>query len=90
MTDLQIKQSIEISGKIERKCKLTAIKGKYGMQYTHNIVEETVLNLFRTLWVKTPNKFVKDVVKTVGVSKKISDKQLEIVSDELAILSITF
>jgi polyribonucleotide nucleotidyltransferase len=90
MTELQIKQSIEISEKIERKCKLTAVKSKYGMQYTHNIVEETVLNLLRTLWVKTSNKFVKDVVKTVGVSKKISDKQLEIISDELALLSITF
>ena len=52
MPDLQIKQSIEISEKIERKCKLTAVKGKYGMQYTHNIIEETVLNLLRTLWVK--------------------------------------
>ena len=90
MTDLQIKQSIEISEKIERKCKLTAVKGKYGMQYTYNIIEETVLNLLRTLWVKTSNKFVKDVLKTVGVSKKISDKQLEIISDELALLSITF
>lgn len=90
MTDLQIKQSIEISEKIERKCKLTAVKGKYGMQYTHNIVEESVLNLLRTLWVKTSNKFVKDVVKSVGVSKKISDKQLEIISNELTLLSITF
>ena len=60
------------------------------MQYTLNIVEESVLNLLRTLWVKTSNKFVKDVVKSVGVSKKISDKQLEIIANELTLLSITF
>tara|TARA_R110000782_G_scaffold172196_1_gene263839 strand:- start:246 stop:518 length:273 start_codon:yes stop_codon:yes gene_type:complete len=90
MTDLQIKQSIEVSEKIERKCKLTAINGRYGMQYTYCIVDENVVNLLRTLWTKTSNSFVKNIVKTVGVSKKISEKQMEIIADELSLLSITF
>ena len=90
MTDLQIKQSIEISEKIETKCKSTAIKSKYGMQYTFHIIDEDVLNLLRSLWVKTSNNFVKNVVKTVGLSKTISDKQLEIISEELTLLSINF
>jgi hypothetical protein len=90
MTDLQIKQAISISEQIERKCKLTAFKSKYGMQYTYNIIDESVINLLRSLWLNTVNNYVKNVVKTVGVSKKISDKQLEIIADELSLLSINF
>jgi hypothetical protein len=52
--------------------------------YTFTIENEEILNTLRQLYVATTNNFVKQVVKTVGQSKTFTNKQLDIVADELA------
>ena len=83
--------AIEISYKLEHACKLTG-KGNgkrdffgYGqeMTYSFEITKEEVLNVLRKLYTSTKNTFVKEVVKTVGQSKRMSQKQLDIIVDEL-------
>lgn len=83
--------AIEISYELEHACKLTG-KGNgkrdfygYGqeMTYSYEITKEEVLDVLRKLYVATKNNFVKEVIKTVGISKKMSQKQLDIIVEEL-------
>jgi len=83
--------AIEISYELEHACKLTG-KGNgkrdfygYGqeMTYSYEITKEEVLDVLRKLYVATKNNFIKEVIKTVGISKKMSQKQLDIIVEEL-------
>lgn len=82
--------SIDISYELENACKMTAYKTSnrqdfYGNEivYTYHIENKEVINVLRELYKATKNSFVKNVVKTVGVNKKMSEKQLNIIADEL-------
>jgi hypothetical protein len=81
--------AIEISYELEHACKLTSyntgVRAMYGQEvvYTYTIENEAVLNVLRTLYVSTKNHFVKQVIKTVGIAKKMSQKQLDLIVDEL-------
>lgn len=81
--------AIEISYELEHACKLTSYntgkRAMYGQEtvYTYTIENEEVLNVLRKLYVATKNTFVKEVIKTVGVSKKMSQKQCDIIVEEL-------
>ena len=56
--------------------------GKIYVTY-YSFDNEEILNTLRQLYVATKNNFVKEVVKTVGQSKKMSEKQLDIITSEL-------
>ena len=81
--------TIEISYELEHACKLTAYntgkRAMYGQEtnYSYEITNEEVLNVLRKLYVATKNTFVKEVVKTVGQATKMSQKQLDIIVEEL-------
>lgn len=81
--------SIEISYELEHNCKQTSYntgkRSMYGQETicTYHINKEEVLDVLRKLYVSTKNSYVKGVVKTVGVSKKMSQKQLDIIVEEL-------
>jgi len=83
-------KAIDISYELENACKQTAYKTSnrqdfYGneMIYTYHIENEEVINVLRQLYLSTKNIFVKNVVKTVGQAKKMSEKQLDIIAKEL-------
>lgn len=81
--------AIEISYELENACKLTARgTGKsemYGQvtNYSYEITKDEVLNVLRELYKTTQNSFIKEVVKTVGIAKRMSQKQLDIIVEEL-------
>jgi hypothetical protein len=60
----------------------------YNSSYYFNITNKELLNSLRELYVSTKNKFVKDVIKTVGVNKRITEKQAEIVIQEMMKINI--
>jgi hypothetical protein len=52
-------------------------------RYSFEITNTEVINLLRELYKLTPNKFVKDVITTVGQTKKYSEKQIDIIVSEM-------
>jgi len=82
--------STQITEQFELSCKSKAFNtGKsnsFGQitAYIFTIENEEILNTLRQLYVATKNNFVKQVVKTVGQSKTFTNKQLDIIADELA------
>ena len=51
--------------------------------YSYEITNIEVINLLRELYKISSNKFVKDVISTVGQTKKYSQKQIDIIVSEL-------
>lgn len=62
---------------------------KIESNYSYEIENDGVINTLRELYKSTSNKFVKSVVATVGQTKKFSDKQLDIIADEILKLKIS-
>lgn len=58
------------------------VKGR-GMQNVKTFDSEEVLETLRTVYKSTANKFVRSVIATVGKERKYSDKQLEVIVDEI-------
>lgn len=48
-----------------------------------NITSDGLMDTLRQLYVNTNNGFVKDVVKTVGQTKKFNERQLSIIVKEM-------
>ena len=82
--ETQITEQFELSCK--SKAFNTGKSNSFGQitTYTFTIENEEILNTLRQLYVATANNFVKQVVKTVGQSKTFTNKQLDIIADELA------
>ncbi len=51
--------------------------------YSYEITNIEVINLLRELYKLSSNKFVKDVITTVGQTKKYSQKQIDIIVSEM-------
>ena len=51
---------------------------------SYEITKEEVLDTLRQLYVATSNKFVKDVISTVGQNKKFTENQIRVISEEMA------
>jgi len=51
--------------------------------YSYEISNIEVINLLRQLYVLTSNKFVKDVISTVGSTKRYSQKQIDVIISEM-------
>ena len=62
---------------------------KIERNYSYVIENDGVIETLRNLYKSTSNKFIKDVVATVGKSKKFSDKQLGVIADEILKLRIS-
>ena len=57
--------------------------------YYMTITNDELLNTLRQLYVNTKNSFVKKVVVSVGKSKKATEKQLEIIIEEMMKYNLT-
>ena len=56
---------------------------EYNRVNSFEIKSEKVIELLRELYKSTKNNFVKSVIETVGKTKKYSEKQICIITDEL-------
>lgn len=57
--------------------------------YYFEIQNEKLLNTLRSLYFNTKNNFVKSVIKTVGQNKRMTEKQSEIIIEELMKFNLT-
>lgn len=81
---IEIQTGVNLSSRFENECKFKVFKDeKRNWITTFFISNEEILNTLRQLYVLTKNKFVKSVVKTVGINKKMTDKQMNIIIEEL-------
>ena len=55
--------------------------GSYGNKYSLN--SESTLITLRELYKSTKNNFIKKVIVTVGKSKEFTEKQMDLIMDEL-------
>lgn len=53
------------------------------------IQNENVIETLRNIYKSTKNNFVKSVVTTIGQTKKFSDKQIQIIAEEIMKLNLT-
>ena len=53
--------------------------GMYDEKISFTFDNEELINYLRSLYVNTKNSFVKKVVATVGKSKRVSERQLDII-----------
>jgi len=53
------------------------------------IINEELLNTLRQLYNNTKNNFVKNVIKSVGQNKKFTEKQLDIIVEEMIKFNLT-
>jgi hypothetical protein len=51
--------------------------------YSYEITNIEVVNLLRELYKLSSNKFVKDVISTVGQTKKYTQKQIDVIISEM-------
>ena len=57
--------------------------------YFFEIQNEEVLKTLRQLYISSKNNFVKEVVKTVGQTKIMTEKQAEIIIEEIMKFNLT-
>jgi hypothetical protein len=63
--------------------------GRATYNYTYEITSEEVINFLRTLYINTTNSFAKQVIETIGKSKFFTQKQLDIVMEEIMKFDLT-
>lgn len=79
-----IETEVELAMLIKNNSLSTSFKISYSVtNYSYEITNIEVINLLRELYKVSSNKFVKDVIATVGQTKKYSQKQLDIIVSEL-------
>ena len=57
--------------------------GRQLTTYVYHINNESVMNMLRQVYKRTKNNFVKSVVASVGQNKKFTEKQINIIADEI-------
>ena len=72
-------QNISEEAQTKEKRKGITLSSSYYFKFNN----EEFLNTLRQLYINTNNTFVKKVVKTIGESKKITEKQIEIIINEM-------
>jgi hypothetical protein len=71
--------------KMEYASKYTANQKSYSnTSISYIITNEEVLNTLRQLFVLTNNKFVKEVITSVGQNKRFTVNQVRIITEEMA------
>jgi len=63
---------------LQRKSTRGEISRKY------QIKDEKIIDLFRNLYKTTNNSFIKSVLKTVGTTKTFTEKQIDIICEEIS------
>lgn len=79
-----ISVSIALDTYYERKCRKTLVLGVKGTFTIFNIDSESFVQKLRDFYVLCKNPFVKKVIATVGIEKKMPQKQMEVITDEMA------
>lgn len=54
-----------------------------GGSMSFEIISENLIQLLRDLFILTTNSFMKSVITTVGKSRKMSEKQLNLIKKEM-------
>ena len=71
----------ELSCLLESSCEFSIFQDiNRNRVSTYKIDSEDVLNTLRQLYISTKNSFVKNVVKTVGVNKRMTEKSIKVLS----------
>jgi len=79
-----IETEVQLDRLIKNNSQSTSFKVSYSVtNYSYKITNIEVVNLLRELYKISSNKFLKDVLVTVGQSKKYSQKQLDVIVSEL-------
>jgi len=71
-------QDISSLIRLQRKSTRGEISRKY------QIKDEKIIDLFRNLYKTTNNSFIKSVLKTVGTTKTFTEKQIDIICEEIS------
>lgn len=83
----------KLEARIEMACKSISLSnGNIKNLESYNsfvIVNDEVINTFRQLYSNTKSSFIKKVLVTVGKSKKMSEKQLEMIAEEITKFNLT-
>ena len=83
MTQYDLEFNLRLA--IEKVSKYTANQKSYSnTSISYEIKNEEVLNTLRQLYVLTPNKFVKEVLVSVGQNKRFTENQIRVITDEMA------
>lgn len=67
----------------DNKSFISASRSSIEYSTKYMIENESVINSLRTLWQTSKNKFVKDVIATIGQTKTFTSKQIGVVADEI-------
>jgi len=78
-----ISVSIALDSYYERKCKKILVRGVKGTFTIFNIESESFIQKLRDFYVICKNPFVKKVMATVGIERKMTQKQMEVITDEM-------
>jgi len=81
---INIETEVIIAMLIKKNSTCTTTQVSYSVSnYYYEITNIEVINLLRELYKVSSNKFAKDVISTVGQTKKYSQKQIDIIVSEL-------
>jgi hypothetical protein len=79
-----IETEVELVMLIKNNSTCTTTQVSYSnYNYSYEITNIEVINLLRELYKLSSNKFVKDVITTVGQTKKYSQKQIDVIISEM-------
>jgi hypothetical protein len=81
---INIETEVVVAMLIKNNSTCTITQVSYSVSnYNYEITNIEVINLFRELYKVSSSKFAKDVISTVGQTKKYSQKQIDIIVSEL-------
>lgn len=78
-----ISVSIFLDSFYEGKCKKTLIRGEKGTYTIFKIEDENLIQKLRDFYSICKNDFTKKVISTIGQEKKMTQRQMEIITDEM-------
>ena len=86
---IPVHTQVVLSRKLTAACKTILARDEKGnIAYFYIIKDENVVEYLRDIWFLSKNLFVKNIVKTVGVSKKLTRKQADVITEEAIKLNI--
>jgi len=59
------------------------VRGINNVETQYEIVNDDILSVLRSFYTVVRNRFVKDVIVTVGKTKRFTDKQMGVICNEL-------
>ena len=68
---------------IEDKSKTIGLRTARGLETAYEITNENILQMLRDFYTIVQNKFVKDVIVSVGKAKQFSEEQMDVILEEI-------